>query len=247
MLKTKFTISGKHTSKLSPGSTELVVLVCNKCGKETTTTWSNYVHRSNPGSRVTHCQKCAAAVSGKARRGKPNPATAARNRKRSGKKHPSWRGGRYIDLSGYALVSVRTGRNESGNGWANYRKEHILIVERKLGRKLRPGELVHHIDGDRQNNKVRNLWPSGSTGHRISHASLMNIGYELVRAGLVGFDRTNGIYVADLKLRELLEHLTAPRRRQSAAKLTRNGQKVQRLGRTVQTGRRAPRARSTAA
>jgi len=35
--------------------------------------------------------------------------------------------------------------------------EHRLVVEGVLGRKLRKGEVVHHIDGDRQNNEKSNL------------------------------------------------------------------------------------------
>lgn len=34
---------------------------------------------------------------------------------------------------------------------------HRVVMERKLGRKLRPGEVVHHIDGDKRNNDPDNL------------------------------------------------------------------------------------------
>ena len=34
---------------------------------------------------------------------------------------------------------------------------HRLVAENKIGRKLRPGEIVHHIDGDKQNNSPENL------------------------------------------------------------------------------------------
>ena len=35
--------------------------------------------------------------------------------------------------------------------------EHILIAEKKIGRKLKQGEVVHHIDGNRLNNDPNNL------------------------------------------------------------------------------------------
>lgn len=34
---------------------------------------------------------------------------------------------------------------------------HRVIAEQKIGRKLRPGEIVHHIDGNKHNNSPANL------------------------------------------------------------------------------------------
>jgi hypothetical protein len=35
--------------------------------------------------------------------------------------------------------------------------EHIIILEAKLGRPLAPGEVSHHIDGNKLNNHPENL------------------------------------------------------------------------------------------
>jgi hypothetical protein len=36
--------------------------------------------------------------------------------------------------------------------------EHRYMAEKKLGRKLRAGEVVHHKDRDKTNNSKENLW-----------------------------------------------------------------------------------------
>jgi len=51
------------------------------------------------------------------------------------------------DMSGHLLKYVD----------GKYQYEHILKMEQKLGRSLRPDEIVHHIDGDPNNNALSNL------------------------------------------------------------------------------------------
>ena len=44
--------------------------------------------------------------------------------------------------------------HRSTNG---YVREHILVMEDHLKRKLTDDEVIHHIDGNRKNNKIENL------------------------------------------------------------------------------------------
>lgn len=45
------------------------------------------------------------------------------------------------------------------HSYAKYfgRHEHRVVAEQILGRKLKPGEVVHHIDGNKRNNDALNL------------------------------------------------------------------------------------------
>lgn len=52
-----------------------------------------------------------------------------------------------VNSNGYVLIKV-------GNQFV---PEHRLVVEKKIGRLLKPEETIHHIDHDRKNNHIDNL------------------------------------------------------------------------------------------
>ena len=65
-------------------------------------------------------------------------------------------------------LKIRNSRLNKGTG-KSYEKtfgqhSHRWVAELMLGRKLKPGEVVHHVDGDKRNNKPINLmvFPSQS-------------------------------------------------------------------------------------
>lgn len=74
---------------------------------------------------------------------------------RKGKDNPNWRGGRITSSHGYVLI--RVGKEHHLADIRGYAYEHRLVAERKLGRRLKQGELVHHLNDDRMDNQPENL------------------------------------------------------------------------------------------
>lgn len=71
-----------------------------------------------------------------------------------GKQNGSWNGGRSIDKNGYVLIHQPDHPNARANG---YVLEHRLVMSRVLQRPLLRHEVVHHRDGNKQNNHPDNL------------------------------------------------------------------------------------------
>lgn len=74
---------------------------------------------------------------------------------RNGDLNPSFRGGRIVDLDGYAVVPAPADHPHMRRTGMMF--EHRLIAEKKLGRYLLPTEVVDHIDGLHLHNTPSNL------------------------------------------------------------------------------------------
>jgi len=70
-----------------------------------------------------------------------------------------------IEEHGY----VKLYKDPWDNSFKNTRYEHRYIMDKSVGRKLNPKEFVHHIDGNKKNNKLPNLKIVSPTEHHTIH------------------------------------------------------------------------------
>lgn len=68
-------------------------------------------------------------------------------------KHPSWKGGK-ISRRGYVAIKMPGYSSADAMG---YVLEHRFIMEQRLCRFLTREEVVHHINGDKKDNRAENL------------------------------------------------------------------------------------------
>jgi len=83
----------------------------------------------------------------------------------AGDKHWNWKGGREKTIKGYIQLTLRGYPNSDSRGRI---LEHRVIMENILGRYLKKGEVVHHINGVRDDNRPGNLKLYKSNGEHIS-------------------------------------------------------------------------------
>jgi len=88
------------------------------------------------------CHKCLAQRLGEAR----------------GEKSGGWKGGKRCIPEGYIMRTIQPNNpffcmSDARNGI----REHRLIMAEHLGRPLLSTEVVHHVDGNKTNNQIKNL------------------------------------------------------------------------------------------
>ena len=88
------------------------------------------------------------------------------NHHNRGSSNCNYKGGRTIDSYGYVKILSPNHPFKDSKG---YVKEHRLVMEQHLGRYLTKDEIVHHINEDKQDNRVENLQLTDRTKHQNHH------------------------------------------------------------------------------
>jgi hypothetical protein len=111
-------------------------------------------------------------------------ASVRRTRKRMGFKSLPVVFNRRFEHGGYTLV-----RKDGG-----YKRNNRIIAEKKIGRPLKRTEIVHHINGDKLDDRPENLYICRSRSeHNTIHRETMEIIYTLMEQNKVKF--INGKYI----------------------------------------------------
>ena len=139
-------LASRKTGRTRDYTREICIYVpCLKCGKSRWISRSNYQH----GYQGDFCRLCAAKV------------------KRSGPNHPRWterqiRGG-YVYL--HLLPNHPLFCMASDDGRI---PEHRLMMAEQLDRPLSTEEIVHHINGNKGDNRLENLSLDNRKNHNLS-------------------------------------------------------------------------------
>jgi len=88
-----------------------------------------------------------------------------------------------VDREGYWYKCVPDHQNASKQG---YVAEHHLIMEAHIGRVLKYGEVVHHKNEDRKDNRIENLELMTDSAHKSLHAKSRK-------------DKKNGTFITTLQ------------------------------------------------
>jgi len=93
------------------------------------------------------------------------------------KGHIPWnkgKGGRKKN-KGYIVVLTEESQFNSMKDKRGYIPEHRLIMARQLGRALNDDEVVHHVNGDKTDNRIENLQLlENQSKHRSNHRKFKN-------------------------------------------------------------------------
>lgn len=142
--KRRLSISLRKVFFLNPQANNKVEIVCKTCGK------SVFLKKS----QAVRARYCSNSCYWKSLKGS------------TGDKNPSYKGGRRIGSDGYYLLYSP---NHPHCDSQKYVREHRLIMEKIIGRYLTKEEVVHHINGNKLDNRADNLMLFYNNSEHVKH------------------------------------------------------------------------------
>lgn len=122
------------------------------------------------GSKMSREQKQKISESGKGRvtseTTKNKISMSYKHNPRFGIKASRWAGGRHKNHAGYVYAYSPHHPYANKRG---YVFEHRLVIEAHIGRVLLPTEVVHHINGIKNDNRIENLMLFSNNGQHTAH------------------------------------------------------------------------------
>lgn len=143
---------------------------CKSCGKKFVVPCSD--HRIKEGLEIKYCSSKCAGIATRKGAFKKCPVCGkefytTRNQFCSQECARKYRHDNYVHKTycenGY-LVEYENGYNKKGN-----RKQHRKIMEEYIGRPLRKDEIVHHVNGKKDDNRIENLQIMSKGEHSSFH------------------------------------------------------------------------------
>ena len=107
------------------------------------------------------------------------PRNPRPSKRKKPKKIDTFHKGYIITWNGYKMIYKPEHPHSDGKG---YIREHILVMEKHLGRYLTEDEIVHHIDENKLNNDISNLRLMTKYEHKCYHSSKPRKNIDLEKA-----------------------------------------------------------------
>ncbi len=159
-------------------------LLCEDCQNERVV-----FRHSHMLERCEHrCRACSNARNAKARTGKFKPWNKGKEKPLDQVKTG------HIMKSKSGYLEIYLGKQAKAYGRSdNFVFVHRKVMQDAIGRPLSSKEIIHHIDGNKLNNELSNLFLCSSTSeHRDIHSQLEQLSLYLVRCGVITFSQ--GVY-----------------------------------------------------
>ena len=208
-------------STLSPHSHKFVNRVCDNCNTSSLLSYRDVLKQEKRLLQKTNkyknlCRKCSCKLfpvangrtlsyshrkklSEVSKRRFADPKNKQYLLDRHGKKNPHFKKGIRINSSGYAV------KREFNVGEITL---HRQIYEHCHNEQLGSNDYIHHIDGNKLNNDVENLFKCSAKEHRLIHYSLENIAFQLFERGVLRFNPILKQYEINQNLETILMPVT---------------------------------------